>query len=247
MAATPPTIIDHPSLYSIARDGLSVVAIVMHGTAGRNSLGYLTQNPRSVSTHYLIPRSGDTIFRMVDEVRGANHAGAITSVFTLNGTTYKSGKINKVTIGIELESMQTGRDDYTEPQLLAMGWLINDIRMRRGNIPLLRHADLDPTRRRDPVNLSRDQMEQWASAATLVFGIGAPPPPPPTIRLYEVMTPFAPLQARAPDAPIAPGVVLAPGDVIQVGDLTAGWAWISDRADTKPGIGFAPISYLRPV
>lgn len=72
------------------------------------------------------------------------------------------------------------------------------------------------------------------------------PIPRPTTRLYTLVSPCIPLTARAPDAPLASGVVLAPGDIVQ-GELKPvnGWLWISDRATTKPGIGFVPISYLR--
>ena len=100
---------------------------------------------------------------MVPDERGANHAGAVTSRFTLAGRTYSGAAINRATLGIEIENLQDGRDPYTAAQLTAMGWQITQWRQRYGNLPILRHADLDPTRRRDPYQLTTDQIEQWAA------------------------------------------------------------------------------------
>lgn len=236
MAAIPPTIIDHPSLYSVDRAGQLIVAIVVHGTAGHDSLAYLTTNPRSVSVHYLIPRSGDTIYRMVPEARGANHAGATSSSFSLNGKTYTGAAVNRATVGIELESMQTGRDDYTDPQLLALGWLINVLRDRYAAIPLLRHADLDPTRRRDPVNLTRDTMEKWGMSATLVYGLPSPLEPNPM--RYRVR-PIQISQRQIGGPPYAGE--LAPGDLVEIDIIYA-----NNMAHLVSGLGFVPISALEP-
>lgn len=165
----PPRIIEHPSNHWSSRGGSAILAIVGHGTGGSNSLAYLTQNPRSVSIPYLIARDG-TIYHMVSDDRAANHAGAATSTLVVKGQTYKGGRVNQVTTGFELESLQRNKpDDYTEPQLLSMGWLINDMRRRHGPIPLVRHGTLDPTRRTDPVGLSVSAMEEWAVKAAAHF------------------------------------------------------------------------------
>jgi hypothetical protein len=165
----PPRIIEHLSKHWSSRGGATILAIVAHGTGGANSLAYLTQNPRSVSIPYLIARDG-TIYHMVPDARAAHHAGADTSTLILRGQTYKGGRVNQVTTGFELESMQKGKpDDYTEAQLLSMGWLINDIRAHHGLLPIVRHGTLDPTRRSDPVGLSVSDMEEWAVKAALHF------------------------------------------------------------------------------
>lgn len=171
-----PQIIDHPSQHSVSRGGQKVLAIVAHGTAGIDSLAYLTKNERQVSIHYLIPKAGNVIYRMVDESRGANHAGF--SSLTIGGQTYSVNgiNVNLVTIGFELENLQDGVDPYPETQLLAMGWLINDIRNRRGRLPIFRHAEIDPARRRDPVNLLVADIEGWAARAAA----------PPLIRRFRV-------------------------------------------------------------
>lgn len=159
--------------YSTDRLGERPVAIIAHGTAGKDSRAYLQSGGgRGVSIHVLIAKSG-TIYRMVPDQRGANHAGAATSSFTLHGRTYTGGLVNRATLGFELENLQDGRDPYTEPQLLAMGWQIAHWRALWGALPVLRHGDLDPTRRRDPYQLSVNDIEQWVARADAHFN---PPP-----------------------------------------------------------------------
>jgi N-acetyl-anhydromuramyl-L-alanine amidase AmpD len=179
--ANAPTIHNVGADYWTDRAGLPVVAIVVHGTGGTNSLTTLQHGDgRGVSIHTLHPKNGD-IFRLVPDERGANHAGAATSTFTLNGQTYKGARVNRATLGLELENLQDGRDPYTEAQLLSMGWQIGQWRRRYGNLPVLRHADLDPTRRRDPYQLTTNQIEEWTARAATVFA------PPPVARRYRAL------------------------------------------------------------
>lgn len=161
-----PPIEQLPADFWTDRAGQKIVAIVVHGTGGTDSRSTLQHGDgRGVSIHRLISKSGK-IYAMVDDARGANHAGASSSSFTLNGATYTGGRVNKVTLGIELENLQNGRDPYPEPQLSALGWQIADWRRQYGPLPILRHADLDPTRRRDPYQLSTQEMERWAAKYT---------------------------------------------------------------------------------
>jgi N-acetylmuramoyl-L-alanine amidase len=158
-----PPIEQLPADFWTDRAGQEIVAIVVHGTGGTDSRHTLQHGDgRSVSIHRLITKPGK-IYAMVDDARGANHAGAWSSSFTLNGTTYTGSRVNKATLGIELENLQDGRDPYTDPQLAALGWQIADWRRQYGPLPILRHADLDPTRRRDPYQLSVNEMERWAA------------------------------------------------------------------------------------
>jgi N-acetyl-anhydromuramyl-L-alanine amidase AmpD len=169
MAANPPTIVQLPADHSTDRLGKLPVAIVIHGTGGTDSRGTLQHGDgRGVSIHALITKAG-LIYRMLPDEVGANHAGAPTSSFRLNGITYVGGTVNRATMGIELENLQNGRDPYTDAQLLSMGWEINRIRAKYGALPVLRHATIDPTRKRDPYQLSVEQIEKWANAATLVY------------------------------------------------------------------------------
>lgn len=173
-------IVNHPSTHSISRNGASVVAIVLHGTGGVNSLQYFTHNERGVSIHYLIAKDG-IVYAMVPETRGANHAGAPSARLVLNGRTWTAGEINKVTIGIELENRQDGKDPYPDLQLHAMAELVGKIRQKWGPLPLVRHATIDPTRRSDPRGLSVEAMER------LVVQVAAEDAPPAVVCEWVVL------------------------------------------------------------
>lgn len=176
-----PHIIPLKANWSSSRSGAPIVAIVAHGTVGRNSVDYLRRggdspdgSDRKVSIHALIGKAGQ-IWTYIDDSRAAHHAGF--STLRLSGQTYCSGcryNVNHVTLGFELENLQDGRDPYTDAQLLSMGWLINKWRKQHGNVPVVRHGDIDPTRRRDPVGLSVAQIEAWVTKAA-----GHTPPDPP--------------------------------------------------------------------
>jgi hypothetical protein len=175
-----PNVINLPADFWTDRKGQAIVAIVAHGTGGglKSSLTSLQHGDgRGVSIHVLIAKNGD-IYRLVSDEHGANHAGAASSTFTLHGITYTAGGVNRATLGFELESLQDGRDAYTDAQLMAMGWQIDQWRARYGPLPILRHAELDPTRRRDPLNLSMNDMELWAAKAAV--------PPVPVVQRYTV-------------------------------------------------------------
>ena len=161
------------------RAGQAIVAIVVHNTEGTDSRAYLARggelpdgSDRKVSVHALIRKDG-TLYRSVPDARGANHAGFGTmppGLPQLNP--------NRCTLGIELENRSDGRsihDPYTDAQLLTLGWEINRIRAQYGPMPIFRHADLDPKRRRDTADLTIDEMEAWARKAALA-PIPADPP-----------------------------------------------------------------------
>lgn len=166
---TPPTPkIEHlPYNWSTDRAGLPILAIVPHGTAGKDSKAYLARggdradgSDRKVSIHCLGQKDG-TICRYVPDERGANHAGAESARLTIKGRTYRAGEINRITLGYELENLQDDKDPYTDAQLLAMGWQFAEWRRLYGPLPIFRHAVIDPTRRHDPVGLTVDQIESW--------------------------------------------------------------------------------------
>lgn len=163
-----------PANWSTDRNGVPVVAILAHSTGGWDSRAYLKRggdlpdgSDRKVSIHTLIRKDG-RIYRYLDDERGANHAG-----FGTMPAPWTHLNPNTCTIGFELENASNGKgrvDPYTEVQLLSMGWEINRIRAKYGNLPILRHGDIDPTRRSDPVGLSVAQMEDWARRAAVHFG-----------------------------------------------------------------------------
>ena len=174
---TPPINYDYPARWQSSRDGAPIVAIIAHGTGGTDSRKYLQRggdlpdgSDKKVSIHVLIQKDG-TIYRQVDDARTANHAGGVlvggvfSSVLTVAGQTYRGQQVNRHTLGFELENLQNGKDPYTDAQLWSMGWQIARWRARYGQLPLFRHATVDPTRRRDPYNLTVATMELWARRA----------------------------------------------------------------------------------
>lgn len=160
-----PQRITYPADNWTDRDGQPIIGIVVHGTGGglKSSLSTLkTGDKRGVSIHVLIAQDG-TQYVMLPGEKAANHAGAVSSSFTLNGKTYRGTAVNKATLGVELVNLQDGRDAYPKIQLQSLGWLINHWRSIHGPLPVLRHGDLDPTRRRDPYQLTVNQIEEAAA------------------------------------------------------------------------------------
>jgi N-acetylmuramoyl-L-alanine amidase len=178
-----PTITQLPYNWSVDRAGHTIEAIIGHNTVGYDSRLYLSRggelpdgSDRMVSIHALIQKPGDIIYRYVPDERGANHAG-----FGTMPKGFTKVNPNLTTIGFELENASNGEgriDPYPNSQLLAMGWFINETRRRHGPIPILRHADIDPRRRKDTVGLTIAQMEAWAVNAARAQPPAPPAPPP---------------------------------------------------------------------
>jgi hypothetical protein len=81
----------------------------------------------------------------------------------------------------------------------------------------------------------------WAKIVQLANGV----------MKYAIVAPCSVFTSRSPTAPLAPGpsngqTQLAPGTIVNLGDITDGWGWVSDGPNTEPGIGFLPMSYLKP-
>jgi N-acetyl-anhydromuramyl-L-alanine amidase AmpD len=226
-----PRQVAHPAKYWSDRKGQAIVAIVAHGTGGglQSSLTTLqTGDGRGVSIHVLIDKDG-TQYVMVPDDKGANHAGAVTSSFTLNGHTYTGGAVNRATLGVELVNMQDGRDPYPVVQLQSLGWLVTHWRTLHGPLPILRHGDLDPTRRRDPYQLTTNTIEQYAAAAI--------PPAQPTVKKYRVRKIMI-SQRREGGAPYAGEV--QPGEVVDI-DMTYA---DTHTAHLASGVGFVRLEDL---
>jgi N-acetyl-anhydromuramyl-L-alanine amidase AmpD len=87
--------------------------IVLHATVGsaRSALAWLTNPAARVSAHYLIDRSGHT-YQLVPDEYTAWHAGRAS----WHGQT----KINELSLGIELENANDGRDPYPPEQIDAL-------------------------------------------------------------------------------------------------------------------------------
>ncbi|MEZ5716651.1 MAG: N-acetylmuramoyl-L-alanine amidase [Paracoccaceae bacterium] len=94
-----------------------------------------------VSAHYLISETG-RIFRMVDEVGRAWHAGA--------GRWGTCRDVNTHSIGIELSNR--GDHPFPEPQMAALERLLADVMARHDIRPerVIGHSDMAPGRKIDP-------------------------------------------------------------------------------------------------
>src|SRR3954463_11295279 len=95
------------------RHNRAITMMVIHATAGsaRSALGWLTTPLSRVSAHYLIDKGGH-IYQLGPDDRAAWHAGRAA----WHGET----AINDISIGIELENANDGRDAYPPEQLDAL-------------------------------------------------------------------------------------------------------------------------------
>ncbi|HET9484495.1 MAG TPA: N-acetylmuramoyl-L-alanine amidase [Xanthomonadales bacterium] len=137
------------------------ILIVLHATeqdSVEQSLETLrTRNSTGpVSAHYLIGRDG-AIYQLVADDRRAWHAGP--------GRWGTITDVNSASIGIELDN--DGVADFPQPQLDALLRLMDEL-CTRLDIPryqVIAHADMAPTRKRDP-----SARFPWAALAQAGFG-----------------------------------------------------------------------------
>lgn len=139
----------------------NAILIVLHATeqgSVEQSLETLrTRNTGGpVSAHYLIGRDG-ALYQLVAEDRRAWHAGP--------GKWGTISDINSASIGIELDN--NGSDPFPDVQVQSLLRLLDDL-CRRLDIPrfqIIAHADMAPSRKRDPGHLF-----PWAQLAAAGFG-----------------------------------------------------------------------------
>ena len=168
-----PRIIEYPGIYHQPRAGAPIRLVVIHATAGTNSLSWLASSPSNtgkVSAHALVTKAG-TIYRIVPDDLAANHCGF--SRVTLDGTTYTGSSrpnINQVSLGVELENRNDGRDPHPDAQIAALGWLLADWQRRLGELPLYFHRDIDTKGKTDPAGLT------WARVRAAMAAWASPPP-----------------------------------------------------------------------
>lgn len=126
--------------------------IVLHATGGTNSLPWLTTtSPASnpVSVHRLIGKDG-TITKIVEDNETAWHAGY--GIVGALGPS-KVPNINTVSLGIELENLNDGKDPYPAVQVERCAAQIAEWWGMYGFLPVLAHAAIDP-RKNDPLGFS---------------------------------------------------------------------------------------------
>ena len=149
------------------------VIIVVHATeqgSARQSLETLrTANSKGpVSSHYLVGDDG-RIYQLVADGDRAWHAGG--------GSWGTITDLNSASIGIEIDN-QVG-EPYTEAQVAALLRLLDELCTRLG-IPrtqVIGHADMAPTRKRDPGSLFPWQRLADAGFGRWPQGELADPPP----------------------------------------------------------------------
>ena len=123
--------------------------IVLHATAGTDSLSWLTTNPASaVSSHVLIRRDGH-IYRLVEDQGVAWHAGP-ARLRKYGGPGQPN--VNNVSFGIELENLNDGVQPYPAVQLVACARVIVAWWGLYGFLPLLAHAAIQ-SNKTDPRGL----------------------------------------------------------------------------------------------
>lgn len=114
----PLEIIDRPSPNHSARpSGVTVDAIVIHGTAGKTDegdLSWITSEKSGISYHYMVGRTGK-VYRLVRPERRAWHAGKSI----LEG----DKDINDRSIGVAFSNNGAG-EPYTDAQYEAAGALL---------------------------------------------------------------------------------------------------------------------------
>ena len=153
------------------RAGVAVDMLVLHYTGMPDAASALDRlcDPRSrVSAHYLVEEDG-TVWRLVPEERRAWHAGA--------GEWAGDGDVNGRSIGIELVNPghEHGYRPFPEAQMAALE-RVAVAAVERHAIPPCRvvgHADVAPTRKRDPgelfdwARLARGGVGVWPAVAAV--------------------------------------------------------------------------------
>ncbi len=168
-------------------DASRIRMVVMHSTAARGpgDYNYLRAGgsaDRPVSIHYYIDKAGN-VSQMVQDKDIAWQAGL--SSWMVDGRVVNG--CNLVSIGIELENLNTGRDPYPQSQYNAALGLVQRL-VAKYKIPrrqLVRHLDIAPRRKTDPAGFP------WERFVAEVYGPppaptpAAPPPPPETMPTPE--------------------------------------------------------------
>jgi N-acetyl-anhydromuramyl-L-alanine amidase AmpD len=134
-----------------------VRGLILHATAGsaesdhRIFMGWESKHP--VSIHYYILKTGE-IRQYVREVDTAWHTGDSA----WHG--YTDFGCNEITIGTELENLNTGSDPYPQAQYDAAVSLWRELLIPTYSIPrewCARHLDISPGRKTDPAGFPWSQ------------------------------------------------------------------------------------------
>jgi N-acetyl-anhydromuramyl-L-alanine amidase AmpD len=150
-----------PPLAHRSRDAAPTL-VVLHASAGasaKSSIDHL--RGVGLSYHYIIARDGkdsprasqsdgseSIVFHCVPNAGHAFHVGSTVP------PPVGAGSINRNSIGVSLANLQNGQDRYTDPQITALGELLDKL---RADVPSLRflttHAVVQPWNRSDPLRI----------------------------------------------------------------------------------------------
>jgi N-acetyl-anhydromuramyl-L-alanine amidase AmpD len=120
------------------RQGNTIKALVLHGTAGPGAVSWFSNTISQVSAHYVVDVDG-TVTQTVSEADSAWHAGVVTA-----NSAYAGGpNPNLWTIGIEHVRDVTNTSPITPAQLAASLALVKDIVTRHGTLALILHDQID--------------------------------------------------------------------------------------------------------
>jgi N-acetyl-anhydromuramyl-L-alanine amidase AmpD len=147
-----------------------VRGLILHATAGsaafdhRIFMGWEPKYP--VSIHYYILKTGE-VRQYVRDEDTAWHCGDSS----FHG--YEDFKLGQVTIGTELENLNTGTDPYPQAQYDAAVMLWRDTLIPAYSIPrewCARHVDIAPGRKTDPAGFPWSQfLDDCYEAAPIAF------------------------------------------------------------------------------
>lgn len=141
--------------------------MVLHASVGnaKSSLDWLTAAASRVSSHYFITKTG-VIYQLVSETEAAWHAGDAS----WQGET----AVNEISIGVELENDNDGKDPYPAAQVAALTELARGLKQRYPGIAFARHLDvaLPKGRKTDPAGFG------WVAWNAQLSAPQTPTPPP---------------------------------------------------------------------
>lgn len=155
-----PTIKKLISQHRYSRRGAPILMAVIHATAGRDSRSWLVSNPDGKSIHKLIDKNG-VIWDMVPDEFGAGHVGF--SKVSIDGVDYaRVGTrygCNDISLGIELENTNSGKDPYTDAQLRACAWQLEQWDQQYHFRKIVMHRDIDTQGKTDAAGLTMARLE----------------------------------------------------------------------------------------
>jgi N-acetylmuramoyl-L-alanine amidase len=144
-----------PKLWDHRPPGVVIDAAVLHHTGGTNSLHYLqTMHEPKSSTHKLFARDG-TIYKLVDELDRAWHAGVSDWGGRKNW--------NDFSIGYEIENTGTGKQAYTDAQYesVAQSLAYDCARFKIADYWVRDHKEIAMPRGRKTDPLGWDHKRMW--------------------------------------------------------------------------------------